>query len=76
MTFTLGVEVAEELSELARITILDDDYPRLGLAYCAIAHIAGEHGLRVLTADASLHLTLLRRGVPTTNFNHLRPFPI
>jgi predicted nucleic acid-binding protein len=62
--------VGEEYVE-SRVAMERADYHRLGLADVVLMQLA-ETGVELLTDDLALYLAALGRGLPATNYNHLR----
>jgi len=56
----------------ADIAVVDPVFVRLGLTDAAIAAIASDRGLHVLTTDFDLWAHLQKIGVASYNFNHIR----
>jgi hypothetical protein len=66
------VQRAEELHAMAKSVVSDPVFIRLGLTDVAIAHLAQDQLLSVITVDFDLWQHLMKIGVKAHNFNHLR----
>jgi len=63
----------QEFYDESRRVVQEDSFQSLGLADAAIT-LATRHDFLVLTGDLELYITLLKRGVDSINFNHIRTF--
>jgi hypothetical protein len=69
--FAKSVSVLAESHTLAAKLVEEPIFARLGLTDAAVAQLARDESLTVLTADLDLYLHLLTLGVTTLNFNEV-----
>lgn len=67
--FAASVSLIAETHTLASRLVQEPVFERLGLTDAAIAQLARDEALTVVTADLDLHLHLLTLGVATVNFS-------
>jgi predicted nucleic acid-binding protein len=71
-TLAMRISLLPEHHIAAQTVIANPVFVRLGLTDTAIAAIASEAALEVLTTDAALYTHLSTIGVSVYNFNHIR----
>ena len=70
--FAKQIPLLVDLTVASSLAAADLAFARLGLTDAAIAVLAKEQRVTVLTVDAPLYVHLLAVGVEVFNFNHLR----